>query len=483
VAIAGDAFDQFQQLIREHLDPMVENLEVDADIEDADFLFRFLMASRNVTKLGKTDDSTPGYQANWRVRLQRGGMVYGAEFGQTALEMMGPDNSLVMGVGANSLHGDPTKAPQRSYIPIKSRLRKMRGLYTLNSEQLESQLLSDPIEDVAAGVIDDIVTLVRSTASSLLWGAGNGVMGYADLATTTNITEAAVAWMSIKYSQVYRFVRGQRYVVATSTLSAPRGGTAQAPAVVRCVGVDRQALKVGFQSEAGSGTIAVQAGDAFVYAGMYDFVNARSLACNGVESLLIKTGTFPDTPYNVANYPELQAFIDGDETAMEAPLPEKVDEILDLMTAADKGVMPTLAAENSLWTLWGHLERRTQSIVTVPQGQPFVAVNGARAPIVYNGTRPFVQFASPKCRPNTIFGLDASSFLRFMPNDLNVRFRTQAGGAAGAPNIFRTVQVGTQLSDLLSAEFETWYQLAQTRPNRNIIRKGFHNRRTYNAAA
>jgi hypothetical protein len=473
-----DAFARFDLLVREHLDPAVENLEIDA--ENQDVLWSLMQSSRNVQKLGRTEAGTPGYQAKWRVRLQRGGLIEGRAFGDTSIEKMGPDNHLTMGTGIDALSVDPRKAPRRSYIPISSFLRKASGVYTLDQDSIEADLLSEPIEDVAAGAVEDVTVLLRGQASSLMWGAGNGIMG--NILGTPTFTETTTVWTEISNAQIYRFVRGQRYVIATSNLSAPRVGTATDPAVVRCTGVDRQALKVAFQVEAGYGNIVCTSGDAIVMKGMYDFVAGASLACNGVESLLIKTGTFPDTSHNVANIPELQAFISGDPAALEDPTPEVVDEILDLMTAADPMRPPSLIAENSLWTLWSHLERRAHAVSIVPQGGIFTSSGGVQGPVVSNGGRPFIKLTSPKCRPNTIFGLDPATFIRFMPNDMNVRWRTTQGGAAGVGNIFRAITVGPQLTGTFAADFDTFYQIAQTRPNRNLIRKGLHNQRTYKAA-
>lgn len=499
----GSAFDQFQNLVREHLEPSVENLQISA----MDPLWDFIQASRNVQKMGRrtgTGAGLPGYEARWEVRLQDGGMMEGAAFGETQLVKMGPDDALSMGALANSLHGDPTKVPLPSTIELKSLLKKARGMYTLDYELLEAQLVSEPIENLALGTVEQITQLIRSQATSLLWGAGNGVMGVwtalnAAGGSVTTIAEASISWVTVKRSQIFRFIRGQRYVASALTSSGdpttapttPRVGngvSATTPSVFRCVGIRPFTLEVGFQSEPGMGTITLTAGDGILMNRMWDFAGSTSMACNGIENLLKTTGAFPDSAISdITGYPELQALVTGDDsdpaTTFVNPEPELIDGLLDLMTAYNPDVPPVLAAENNLWTLYSHLERRATGMQMVPQGAAFEANGGVSGPMYTNGGRPFVIMRSPKCRPNTIFGLDARTFVRYMPNDMTVRWRMNQGGAAGVANIFRPVFVGTQMSDLYVAEYDLYYQLAQTRPQRNLIQKGVHNKRTFDAVS
>ena len=489
----ADAFSQFENLVREHLEPSVERLQV----RTQDILWDLMQGSRNVQKMGRrtgTSAGVPGYEAKWEVMLQEGGLLEGAAFGETQLLKMGPDSSLSMGAMTNALHGDPTKVPLPSTIELKSVLRKIRGMYTLNYELLEAQLVSEPIENLALGTVESITSLIRDVGTSLFWGSGNGVMGlFGASPSPTTITEAGVTWFSIDKGQVFRFIRGQRYVAASLSSNVPttprvgNGAATTSPSVFRCVGVDPFLLKVAFQSEPGQGTITITAGDGIIQSRMWDFAAGTTLACNGVHNLLISSGTFPDSDItDTENYPELQALINGDDTSTSTyvnPEPETIDAALDLMTAFDPQTPPTLIAENNVWTLYSHLERRANMIVPVQQGGAYEANGGVSGPMYTNGGRSFLIGRSSKCRPNTIYGLDPKSFIRFMPNDMQVRWRMSNGGAAGVANIFRPVFVGTQLSDLYVAEFDTYYQLAQTRPQRNLIMKGIHSKRTYDTVA
>src|SRR5690606_23942595 len=120
----------------------------------------------------------------------------------------------------------------------------------------------------------------------------------------------------------------------------------------------------------------------------------------------------------------------GDADNPVPPEPEHMDALLDLMTAADPNVPPVLIAENNLWTLWSHLERRAFGMTMIPQGSTYQSAGGVTGPVYTHGAKPFVRLDSNMCRPQTVYGLDAQSFKRYMPNDLNVRWRTSQGGAA-----------------------------------------------------
>lgn len=480
----GDTFDRFQELLPEALEASVETLQVADDEEGMDPISEFISSTRQVQKMGRDDAGGPGYLAKWRVRTQRGGLMEGGSFGKGALHQMGPGDSLTMGNAANVLSIDPTHTPRRSYLSLQSRLRKAMGNYVIDHDDMEADLVSEPLEDLVVGAVEDLTILHRKLTSAMHWGAGNGVMGA--FTASASITSAAISWVSIADGQIYRFVRGQRYVPAAAALGAgsQKAGTAADPATLRCVGINPRTLKVGFQAE--GTTIAVVATDVLVYRGMYDFVNGTSLAPNGIENLLIKTGTFPDTTHDVANWPELQAFIEGEtlaEANYRAPEQEVLDRLLNRMVAADRMLTPVLFAELEIWSLWAHLDRRANSIVNVPQGVTYVAAGGVSGPLVTYGGRPFVKMESTMCRPNTIYGLHAPSFKRFGPNDKIMHWRIANGGAAGVPGIFRVVLGGGggQLTNLYSADFEVYHQLAVSRPTKNFIERGIHSQTTFNS--
>ena len=117
------------------------------------------------------------------------------------------------------------------------------------------------------------------------------------------------------------------------------------------------------------------------------------------------------------------------------------------------------------------------------QGATFQAGGGVSGPSYTYGQKPFVKLKSAKCRPNRIYGIDPATFQRYFPNDLTMKWVMDQGGMAGLGNVFRPVYNGRRLTDLSAAEFEIWWQLAQVRPNANMIYKGLHSKRTYDATS
>ncbi len=491
MAIYTDAFAQFESLLREYMEPSVEDLTISA----LDPIWDLIKYCRNVTKMGRktgTGDGTPGYEAKWHVKAQEGGLMEGQAFGETQLTMMGPGNKLVMGMNAAATGVDPLKVPHSSTYPLKSYLKKAKGAYAINKETFEARLLAEPVEDLVGEAVMDTTKLIRHTGSKLLWGAGNGVVA---LAPTGGISigESSITWTDVAKAQIFRFKKGERYVFASLTGLVPttarvgNGSAPTTPSVARCVGINPRTLQVGFQSEPGQGTISVTAGDGIIMSRMWDWANGVSYACNGIDNLLITSGAFPDSDIaDVTDYPELQAYVFGDETSTAtyvAPEPEVIDNVLDYVTAWQSEKPPVLMAENNIWTLWKHLERRANMMVTIPNGGTYNA-NGGVGDVMYtHGNRPFQIGSSPMVCPNRIYGLEPTSFVRFMPNDMQVRWKTTQGGMAGVPNIFRPLYVGNISTDSAVAEYELHYQLACKQPQKNVVYKGVHSKRTYDAVA
>jgi len=495
----GDAFNQFETLLREHLESSVLKLIVEAD----DPIWSFLQTVTNTRKMGRITGAgsktagDPGYEARWEVLFQRGGRVTGAHFGDTEATLMGPGNALVMGLGTGGQYPDPTMTPQRSYLELVSFLKKARGSIVISRDQIEAKLLGSPVEDVAAGHVEDGTYQVRALISALSWSQGDGALAQLNDAGGAVIAEANPTWIDIDAGTCHRFVKGQTYVAATTNVNkfdTPRAGVLHNPGHMHCVSVDRDNRRIALQADPGEGDITLTDDDWIIYQSMWDFTtaatgatdNTPSLSPNGVENLLINIGAFPDSDIaDVTNYPELWAFIDGtygDPGTMDLPEPEIIDEILDKMIESgspSSTTPPMLLAEPSVWTLYNHLERR--AFMVSPATGTFMSAGGVSGPVYTYGNKQFVRLNSSMCRPNTIYGLDPDSFKRFFPNDLTLRWAMSQGGVAGIGSIFRPVTSGRNLTDLSAAEFDCWWQLAQTRPNANFIRRGVESRRTYAA--
>jgi hypothetical protein len=138
-----------------------------------------------------------------------------------------------------------------------------------------------------------------------------------------------------------------------------------------------------------------------------------------------------------------------------------------------------LIAERSIWSLWRKLEKEAYGMVVF--NQTYQAGGGSSGPLYTHGDKQFIPLTSSMCRAGWIYGLDPASFIKFFPTDLTIRWAMSQGGMAGMGNIFRPITNGRCLTDLSAADFDMWWQFAQTRPNANCIRKGVYSRRTYSS--
>ena len=513
-----DAFGQFELLLQEYIDPAVHNLELDSPVDVMwDFLPTFRpisTAGRRTNQAGVSDANTAGYEAQWRIRLQRGGRVTGGSMSGNTITKMGPQSALVMGQAMDGTYLDPTKTPMRSWLDLKMNLKRLRGSLTINRTQIHNDILANGLESVAVDNTEDAVYKVRKMLSSLMWSPADGIMGRLWTGTPTSITEAAVSWHPVTEGTIFRFVVGDRYVFALSDSGAttpvipgtsiwtPRASATplHTPSVARCVGLDPDAMYVGFQMEPGEGTLTVAKGDYVLAEGMYDFVPGgtftvggsapgvspvvQSFAPNSVQNLLIASGTYPGTAYAVTTVRELKSFVTDNTSTPVLPTPELFAKQIDKMILAGIPAPPALIAEPGIWTLYSQLERRAGAMYTVPQGSQFTASGGVDAPIIAHGDMVFRRLSSSICPPNTVTGIDPSTFCKFMPvggGTPTIRWAIQQGGVAGVSGIFRPVAVGAILTDLSVADFDLYFQLGQTNPRRCFRMLGVHNQTTAEA--
>jgi hypothetical protein len=98
--------------------------------------------------------------------------------------------------------------------------------------------------------------------------------------------------------------------------------------------------------------ISITAGDWIVQEGMYDFTSGSEvdLAPNGIDSLLINSGTYPGTGWSVTDYTVLKSFIDDNTTDPENPTPELLAMMADKMQMAGYPAPPVWIANPSVWT-------------------------------------------------------------------------------------------------------------------------------------
>ena len=481
-----NAFSTFEMLLTEEVEPNVYGLELPGDDVAWSLMDTFPAVSTAGRTTGAAEGSeVDGYESSWRIRLQRAGRVTGASWGGNSVTKMGPNNLLNMGQQVDDLYLDPVNTPSRSYAKIKMLLKKLQGSLVINRAQMEANLISDPLEDVTAGYIEDAVFQVREMSTGMFWSAGHGVWALVNGSGQT-ITEASITQITIDNGSPFRFTEGQRYVassLSSGVPTTPRAGSANNPGVFRCVSIDTDARTVGFQSEPGEGTITLTDNDGIIPEGIYLFAPATDYATESVETLLPTTGNYPGTSYDVATHKHLKAYIVDNTSSPVPPTPELIAGMCDKIT--DPGLEPptTLVAERSIWTYYSQLERASGAVYQVPQGAPFTASGGVAAPVIQHGTYTFAKLASSKCREATIYGLAPETWRRFMPGGgKTIRWNTTNGGIAGAPNLFHPIFVGRQMSRTSSAEFDYWVQFGQTNPRRNFIIKGVLSQRVADAA-
>lgn len=480
------AFAQFEQLLLEEVEPSVLGLDLPGD----DVAWNLMDTFPAIEKAGRrtgTNDYADGYECSWRIRLNRGARVTGGSFGGNSIVRMGPDNLINVGQQVDDLYLDPVHTPLRGYAKVTMELKKLQGQITANREQILSEIIASTLEEVAADGVEDAVFQVRETCCGLFW-APNAVLAQVNDGSGASITEAAIAWVPVDNGTPFRFTEGQRYVAAalSSGLPAtPRAGSTNTPGVFRCVGIDTDLRKVGFQSEAGEGTISLSDNDGIMLEGIWDFSIASpyaNRAPNSIENLIINTGTYPGTAYNVASHKELQAYISDNTATPVAPTPELIAEICDKVTEPGYEPPTTLVAERSVWTYYAQLERQAHVVYQVPQGAPYTASGGVNAPVITHGNYTFAKLSSAKVREGSIFGIAPETFRRFMPGGgKTLRWATQSGGVAGMAGIFHPIYSGRQMSKVAAADFEFWMQFGQVMPRRIFLIKGVLSQRTANA--
>lgn len=482
----ADAYDQFEPLLRENISSSVIDLQLDDD--DVSWQVVDTFAPESIG--GRDADGNAGYEASWRIRLQRAGRVTGSAMTGNTLTQMGAGDLQFMGQTADTKYLDPAHTPDRSYQKIKMVLTRMKGQITNNRSQILAQLATEPIADVLTDGVVDAVFQVRALWTSLFWSQGNGIMATINGGTT--IIEANPKPVSVDAGTPFRFVEGQRVWTSGVTTGAPttgvmgNGASPTSPAsIMRVVDINVRDRTVLLQSEAGEGTITLSDNGVLVVDGMYDLNSAKSYAFQGIESLLLDSGEYPGSGVTISEnaHQKLRSFIDDNTSTPVDPTPEKIAEMIDMITDANKMPPGLLVAEESVWSRYSQLEREGHALYTVPQGAQFGASGGVTGPIISHGTWAGRLVSSNKIRESSIIGMAPETFKKFMPlGNKALRWVTANGGVAGTGSIFRAVTSGRQLTEVNAADYDFFSQLGQTDPRRCFRMLGVNSQRSVNAA-
>lgn len=489
------SFDAFEMLLRENISDAVVNLTFE-DEDPASLLIDTFnaetLAGRNQSIGAENQSPDPGYRASYRIRVQRGGRVAGAKLFGNTTTMMGGTNQLtqLMGQAADGKYLDPRRTPGPGWLEVAMKLRRVKGSVVVNRDQIIAELAANPIDEVAGNYLMDSVARVRSYQVNAFWG--DGTASLAQVNASSSVLEASAVSVTLGQTSAYsgtfaRFQQGDLLQAATThaTLRVLKTGTGASGATgyIRVVKVDRINRKLFLQSEPGVGTVALVDTDHLMYADTYDFVNghaeANKIVPEGVESLVINTGTFPGTNYAVENVTELIAFTEDVTTTPEDPTPENIAKILD--TIADGGYQPPTAlfSERSFWTYYSQLERESGAQYVVSQGAAFQASGGVDGPVVQHmGTR-FQRFPSTRMRTQTLVGLAPDEWMKFVPLGNNaIHWVYGNGPMAGVQSVFFPVSDGVQGTELARADYDTYCQFGNKIPGRQFWKRGYKTQRT-----
>ncbi len=489
----ADAYDQFEPLLRENVASGVIDLQLDEDDVSWQFIDTFAptLTGGRLTDAAGSDAGGSGYEAQWRIRLQRAGRVTGSSMTGNTLTAMGSGSLQFMGQAADTLYLDPAQTPLRAYQKIKMKLTRMKGQVTINRNQILADLATEPVAEVAFDSVVDAIWQVRHLWTSLFWSQGNGIMAIVDGAVTVGEGSSRAA-VTVDAGTPFRFAEGQIVYTATVSSGAPttgvqgNGASPTSPAsLMRVIDINVEDRTVILESEAGEGDVILADNNCLVIEGMYDLNSSTNQAFQSVESLLIDSGVYPGSDVTISStaHQKLRSFIDDNTASTVDPTPEKIAEMIDKITDANKMPPGLLIAEESVWSRYSQLEREGHALYTVPQGAQFGASGGVTGPIISHGTWAGRIVSSNKIRESSIIGMAPETFQKFMPlGNKALRWVMANGGVAGAGAIFRPVTSGRQLSEVNAADYDFFSQVGQTDPRRCFRMLGVNSQRSVNAA-
>jgi len=485
----ADNFDQFELLLREFSPSGIRDLE----LKDDDIAWRLIAMMEPFTVGGVrqvVSGAYPsGYEARFRIKVQSGGRVTGANFGGNTQVMLGAGSHLASGQAADAVYPDPRLTPNRSYILIKMILKRFALSLTKNESQVRADLASDPVTTVAANEIEDIVTRLRSLITNNFYGDGTASMAQVNKAAGFTITETTQVEVDIDNGTWGRFMKGDILVAGSDAdVRVQKAGNIAGQMVV--VDLDNDDRTIKLQCRPGEGDIVLADNDHLMLAGMFDFTQSSnanaSLACEGTESLLLQTGVFPgsisptfSSGLNVDNFSELKSFIKDTTGTPVDPTMDAVTELLDKILDLDEEDAPdAFIAERSIWTLYSQLERENHATVLVPQATTFQGSGGVSAPMLSHNDKRFSVFNSKRIRQNSILGLAPSTWKKFIPlGDRTVRWKFGTGILSGFSSMFFPVTVGTQISELAQSVGDSFFQFGCFDPRKNFRRLGIRAQR------
>lgn len=478
----ADAFAQIEPLLRERFAPAVRNLRFKNEDPGWAVLDTFLSEQFGGKTLIQSGTYPAGYQIIFTSKVMGGGRVTGGKINGNTVKRSGKNNDLIVGQAADAKYLDPTKTPMASYIQFVMNLKRIIGQVTMNRTQYFTNILSQPVEDVVAGMIEDGVARVRHKQVNEFWGDGT-----ASIATTTNaetvVETAGGVEVEITVGSFARFQEGD--IIVFGSNAEPRvlrtgTGTLGSTGEAIVISVNERDRTIQVQSAPSVGSISVTAGDHIMLAGNYDFSQsthaAASLATEGIESLIRDTGVYPGsiTPFatsglDVEFYSGLRGFVFGNESSTVEPSEDVLAEMLDTMYNAGHDTPPIWIAEQGVWSRWRLNERNNHQITYVPNGTIPRPTGTTVGLMLQVGDKVIQSLSSARCRTGAIHGLSPETFRKFMPGGKDtVWWLHGSGPLANSGSIFQEVADGVQATELARADYETFCQIGNVEPRANF---------------
>lgn len=477
---AGDAFTQFELLMREFISPSVHDLEL-ADDDPAWSLMNTMQpmsTAGRATGLAGGTEGDAEFVANYRIKVQRAGRVTGGTLAGNTTVQMGVDAHLHMAQAASAKYLDPTKTPQRSYLPIRLVLKRILGSITLNHTQVVAEMATEPIDEIASGQVEDVVSRLRGYITNYFYGSGSGASIAQVVGNPTDVSESTIVELTLDAGGFGRFMNGDRLHIAedSSGISTQRPGNIDG--VVRVVNIDTKDRTIFVQAEAGEGTIVIGDNDHLIPVGAFDFATTTDFSPNGIEAYLLDTGDYPGTSsITVEEHGYLRSFVTTNST-FEDPTMDKLAQDIDFIL--DTGFQPpsVAIAERGVWTLQAQLDREANAHMTVPAGSVYPAAGGIAGPRLQHQEHVMQKLNSIRVRPNSIVGLSPETWVKFMPmGDRTIHWVYGNGPLAGFNSIFGPVYSGNQLTELADAPFNSYIEFGCLNPRRNFRRVGVNAQR------
>lgn len=457
------AFDQFETIIHENMGSAVEDLK-QPEIDDPGESFIASMADLGPGGRPTTGD---GWEASRRIKLSRGGMLTGGEWGGNTIDALGKSDVLPIGQRASAKAPDPERVPLTQYTKLVVKLKRILGIVTVNMGQILADLLGDDLEEVAVGHMEDAAFLVRKHRLVWFYGAGDAVIAEADETITIDGTAGGIS-LKIKAGTFNRFVKGQRYMFYTGSTWDPGTTTTRKGGIARCVNIDDNLGEPLFEMEAGEADASLIAGDKIVLAETMTTGSAGvALTPHGIENMFAETGEF----YGISareDFPELVSFVEGNESALIDPEPDRLAVIVDKLHTAGQRPPDMMISETSLRSQYAYLEKAGYATYVVPNVMPNPD-GGVGTPTFSHGQVFLPWEASAFIRPGMIWGAAKGTVLRFQPGGAdNIRWWNSRGPGAGISGIFAPVFDGSRQTELWAAPFETHSEYMATKPKRNF---------------